>query len=161
MQNLQWYHSMANINFYKSHTWAFFVSSHSFPDIHFAKFVTIKIYVKVMMYNILSGAIQTQISDFIYDGKSNFAFSSGYLSTWEVWPRKFRFRSLSITFCSCGIQWRLLINSINVIRRERSSIFCASSYHLRDINFLKLLTLKIWVKVTCRITGLKVFDSKY
>ena len=29
----QWSHSIANINLYKSRTWAFFASSHRFPDV--------------------------------------------------------------------------------------------------------------------------------
>ena len=35
--------SMANINRYKTQTWAFFASSHRFRDIHISKFVILKI----------------------------------------------------------------------------------------------------------------------
>ena len=42
VQNLQWRHSMANVNLYKTRTWAFFASFHRFPDI-----------IIILLYNIL------------------------------------------------------------------------------------------------------------
>ena len=48
-ERLQWSRSMGHINLYKSHTCAFFASSHRFRDIHISKFVILKMYFKVMM----------------------------------------------------------------------------------------------------------------
>ena len=55
VQRSQWRHFMARFNFYKSRTLSFFASSHSFPDIMYYMIlrncVTLKISVKVIMYN--------------------------------------------------------------------------------------------------------------
>ena len=68
-------HSMDSINFYNSCLWAFFTSSHRFPDIFYLYisryFVTLKIWVKVTMYNILSGSILMQKHDFLSYASSN------------------------------------------------------------------------------------------
>ena len=58
---------MANNNLYKSYAWAFFDCSHRFPDIHISNLPTLKMQVKVMMYNIRSGAIRWKIHDFLSD----------------------------------------------------------------------------------------------
>ena len=42
VQHSQWFHSMANINLYKSHTLALLVSSQPFRDSHISKFVNMK-----------------------------------------------------------------------------------------------------------------------
>ena len=42
LQHSQRYHSMANVNIFKSHTLAFFASSHRFRDSHISIFVTLK-----------------------------------------------------------------------------------------------------------------------
>ena len=81
VQHAQRYHSMANINLYKSHTSALLTSPHRFRDIHISKFVTWKVYDKVTMYNICSGANQWQIPYFLSDGNGNICISSVYLST--------------------------------------------------------------------------------
>ena len=49
-----------------SPAWAFFASFHRFRDIHISKFVTLKMDVKVVMYNIRSGAIRWKIPDFLW-----------------------------------------------------------------------------------------------
>ena len=43
-QHSQWSHSIANINLYKSHTWALFACSHRFRAIHISKFVILKMW---------------------------------------------------------------------------------------------------------------------
>ena len=97
--HLQWSHSMANINVYKSHrpTRAFFVSSNRLRDIYILTFVTWKMLVKVMKYNIRIGAIRwMQILDFLCDGNSNVCIFQRLLvkiATWKVWLWKFRSRS--------------------------------------------------------------------
>ena len=47
----QWSSSMENIDVYKSRTGALFASSYRFWDIHVSQFMTLKMYVKVIMYN--------------------------------------------------------------------------------------------------------------
>ena len=42
VKHSQWFHSIANINLYKSHTLAFFASSRRFRDINISKFVSVK-----------------------------------------------------------------------------------------------------------------------
>ena len=42
VQQLPCCHSMANINLYKSHTWAFRVNSHRFQDIHISECAALK-----------------------------------------------------------------------------------------------------------------------
>ena len=39
VQHLQWFHSIVNIDLFKSHTWAFFASTHPFRDIHISTFL--------------------------------------------------------------------------------------------------------------------------
>ena len=103
VQHSRWSHSMANINLYRSHTWAFFSSFHLFRDILISKFVTLKMLVKVMMYNIYSSVIQWQIPDFWPDSNSNVCSISHRLQDFrnsnklsKVWPGKWRSRSMSI-----------------------------------------------------------------
>ena len=62
---------MANINLCKSRSSAFFVSSHHFQDIHISKVETMKMYVKVMMYNIRSCTVRLQVSHFLSDDNGN------------------------------------------------------------------------------------------
>ena len=50
---------IANINLHKSSTGHLCAGSHRFRDTHISKFVTWKMYVKVMMYNIRSGKYMT------------------------------------------------------------------------------------------------------
>ena len=57
VQRSQGRHFMANVNLYRSLTWAFFDSSRRFADIEYRNFVILKISVKVMMYNIRNGDI--------------------------------------------------------------------------------------------------------
>ena len=45
-------------------------SSHRFPDIRNSKFVTLKIQVRLVMYNIRNGAIKCQIPEFLSDDNS-------------------------------------------------------------------------------------------
>ena len=75
VQHSQWRHSMANINLYESCTWAFFASSHCFPNNKYylisRNLVILKWLVKVMMYSVCNGAIEWLIPDFLSDGNSN------------------------------------------------------------------------------------------
>ena len=70
VQHSQWSHSMANINFYKSHDRAFFAGYHHIRDIEIAKLMTLKILVNVVMYNLRSEDIQLQIPDFLSNSNS-------------------------------------------------------------------------------------------
>ena len=95
----------ANIVLYKNSYLNIIANSHHFRDIHISKFVTLKMLVKVITYNIRSGAIRWQIPDFISDNIchvcSNFHRLRGF-SKWRKMPKllpwKFRSRSLSTTF---------------------------------------------------------------
>ena len=60
-----------------------FDSSHRSHDIYISNFVTLKMLVKVMTYNICSGAMRWQKPDFLSDGKCNgciFAIDTCYNS---------------------------------------------------------------------------------
>ena len=48
---------------------------------HISNFMTLKMYAKVKMYNICSGAIQWQIPYFLYDGNSNVCVFTA--NTWQ------------------------------------------------------------------------------
>ena len=84
------YYSMANINLYKSHTWAFFASSYCFLDIHIKKIHDLKnIGRRHDIHNNRSGTIRWQIADFLSDGNHNFCIFQPILvkiATWKVWP---------------------------------------------------------------------------
>ena len=92
---------MANINLYKSRTWAFLASVHRLPDIKYymisINFVTLKIYIKVTLHNIRNGAIRWQISDFLSDSNNNIFSTSHHLRNicQKFWPWKWRSRSRS------------------------------------------------------------------
>ena len=65
VQRSQWFHSMANINLYKSHTWAFCASSHRIPDIKYIipnNFVTLKIQAMVPMLSLRNGVTMANIN---------------------------------------------------------------------------------------------------
>ena len=83
----QWSHSMANIKVYKRYNWAVFVSFHPFQYISISNFVSLKIHVKIMMYNIRIGAIWWQIPDFLFDGISNVWYISHHLRDIRKWKK--------------------------------------------------------------------------
>ena len=120
------HHSMANINLYKSCTWAFFASSHRFPDdIYYMisrNCVTLKIFVNVTMYNIRTGAIRWRIPDFIYDGYSNVCSISHHL--WDIRQTNGGYSNV------CSISHHLWdIRQTN----DGYSNACSISHHLWDI----------------------------
>ena len=73
--------SIANTNLCKSHTSSFFVRFHHFQDIYISKVETLKMLVKVMMYNIRSVTVRLQVSDFLSDDNGNVVtFTINHLS---------------------------------------------------------------------------------
>ena len=113
--------------------------------LHLQKFVTLTMQVKVMMYNIHSGAIRWQIPDFISDGNSNVQhICSAYLSKQPL--ENFYLGNVGY---SRGVQqsiWTHSMAHINLYKSHTLALL-ASSHHFRDIHISKFVTLKMQVKV--------------
>ena len=68
-----------------------FASSRRCRDIHISKLATLKLYVKVKMYNIRSDEIRRQITDFLYIGNSNVSSS---LAIYEIFANLIKCQNL-------------------------------------------------------------------
>ena len=131
--------AVANINRYKSRTCAFFATSHRFRDIHFSKFITLKLSVNVIAHKIRSCAIRWQIPEFISNSNSNICIFQRllvYTAIWKVWPWKLRSRSWVQ-----HSQWSHSMENINLYT-SHTWVFSPALVN-RDINISKYVTLKI------------------
>ena len=110
---------MANINLYKSRTWAFFASSHRFPYIIYYMIprylVTLKIMVKVTMYNIrnrwtISTAMKVVLKHFSAVNLLHFAASARTYSI--IYLRQFLAkRTLNNLIIWCEFWRYILLNA--------------------------------------------------